>query len=193
MSYQGTVQYNNTINLEDIPYISRKIVTSAERTFFHFLKENLDMSSKVEIFTKVNLWDLLEIDRNILNSDEPRQRIKGFHADYVICDKNTLEVLCVVELDDYTHNDDRHRVNDSIKNTVLNKAGIKLFRVGVPVATLSKNDIYTIDMYINGIYAPVCPNCGRRMVPRKDRYGKHFFGCVGYALRECSATVKIEN
>jgi hypothetical protein len=182
-------------DIRDIPYKKARLMTRAEARFYHILKDNLYSINKIEIFGKVNLWDLVDIDRTKYNSDYPRQLVKGFHSDYVVVDKETFEVICTIELDDCTHKDLQHQQNDATKNAVLDTAGIQQFRIGVQIQYVTKDTIKEIDKFINNVYAPICPYCKIKMEHKAARTtGHRFYGCPNYNNDKvnCTYTINID-
>lgn len=52
-----------------------------------------------------------------------------YEIDFVVCDKSTGEIICAIELDDYTHNTEDAKRRDRNKNTWLCEAQIPLVRL----------------------------------------------------------------
>lgn len=115
--------------LVDFKYKSLgKLFSDAEQCFFHVLKQSL--SDQYEIFAKVRIADILTPD-HALNRRSWRSaffKISSKHFDYVLCDKETLAVVAVIELDDRSHELSKVRSRDIFVQEACRTAGLKLLR-----------------------------------------------------------------
>lgn len=84
--------------------IKRTLFSPAERSFFGILKQSL--SEHYEIFGKVRIADVLSTKKGLDGTSWriSLSKITSKHFDYVLCDKKTLQILAVIELDDKSHN-----------------------------------------------------------------------------------------
>ncbi|MBI5658371.1 MAG: DUF2726 domain-containing protein [Nitrosomonadales bacterium] len=79
-----------------------------------------------------------EVNPHMRLANIVRSKIKFIRAmsqyeiDFTICDKQTGEVICAVELDDPTHDTADGQRRDANKNRWLQEAGIKLVRIREP-------------------------------------------------------------
>ena len=105
-------------------YIAKKILSNAELSFYHCLKNNLD--DKHVIFCKVRLEDIINIKKGIENYNTERNRIKSKHLDFVICDSQSLEIQRIIELDDSSH--EYKKEADEFKDSALKEAGLIIVR-----------------------------------------------------------------
>ena len=89
------------------------LFTEAERSFLGVLKKAL--TGKVEIFGKVRVADVLGVETGLSPSDKQIafNKISAKHFDFVLCDKKTLGILCVIELDDRSHNAKKRQERDA--------------------------------------------------------------------------------
>lgn len=55
-------------------------------------------------------------------------KISSKHFDYVLCDKHTLAVVAVIELDDSSYNQSKTRSRDIFVEKACKTAGLKLVR-----------------------------------------------------------------
>ena len=179
---------------EKYPYKLGLLLTDAEKQIFHFMKNYLDQRNKIEIMPKVRLGDILELDESLSKDKKKYYKIACKHVDYVIVDSKNLDILCVVELDDFTHKRAKRKESDIYVAGALDKVGIKLFRIDTPVKKISKKDFDSLDEYLNTVFAPNCPMCGGKMVPRKcssgENRGHRFYGCQD--LKNCRYTIDID-
>lgn len=101
----------------------RPILTDNECEFFHRLQRALP---EYHIFPQVAANALLEVA-----PDVPRQRYHAVrnrfaqkHVDFVICERETLAVKAIVELDDKTHVAEK----DSARDELLGRGGYRVLR-----------------------------------------------------------------
>lgn len=177
----------------DYPYKRKeKFMTNAELYLYNFLVENLP--SYVVVLPKVRLADVVDVDRRITMDDKYLYKIAYKHIDYLICDAKSLEIICAIELDDYTHEPQERVEADIFKEEVLKICGIKLHRIGFRILSIEKSDIREIENDIYRYYTPKCPLCGSDMVFRESRYeknyGHRFYGCSKFP--KCSKTIDID-
>lgn len=111
-------------------YIAQdSLFTPAERNFMLVLEEAA--GSGCRVYGKVRLADVLKVRSGM----EPKKwraafnKICAKHVDFVVCDAETLEVLCVVELDDSSHAREDRTARDVFFDEALKDAEIPLMRV----------------------------------------------------------------
>ena len=169
-------------NLE-FPYIKREFMTNAEKQLYHFMRENLYLKEKITIFSKVRLGDIMDVDTRLVKpNDKAFYNIACKHVDFLIVDKYTLDIICVVELDDYTHDNDKAKERDAFVYHALQEVGIELVRIKTPIKDISKDDLIYTENIIATKYSPKCPICGGEMIVRTSRKsynrGHRFYGCA---------------
>jgi len=122
-------------------------------------------------------------------------KIASKHVDFLICKYDTLEIICVVELDDYTHDTPENKERDIFIMQTLYNVGIDVIRIRVPIKTICKHDLEFLDEKINTVLAPNCPYCGIKMIPKKsmskNNKGHRFFSCPNF-LTGCRYTINID-
>ena len=184
------------------PYQSKTTLCSAaERSFLGVLDQLL--ADRFRIFLKVRLADLIEIPKGI--SKSPRQsalnHISGKHADFVVCDKNDLSILGVVELDDQSHKSAKRRERDRFLDSVLDSAGIPIVHIQAqstysvidiqnhlqksfsfmagkpettsrPILSNSNEQGKTQPISDDTEAIEICPDCGGALVKRQAKKGK---------------------
>lgn len=106
-----------------------KLFSKAEHSFFLVLKQALS-NDDYEIFAKVRIADVLtpEESLNRRNWNTAFYKISSKHFDYVLCDKNTLAVVAVIELDDQSHLMSKTRARDIFVEKACKTSGLKLIR-----------------------------------------------------------------
>jgi len=98
----------------DAQYEKNKVLfTPAERSFLGVLNQAIE--NNAVIFGKVRVADIIKpiggLPRNKWQS--LFNKISTKHFDFVICDKDNLSVLCVIELDDKSHNSKSRQKRDA--------------------------------------------------------------------------------
>jgi very-short-patch-repair endonuclease len=113
-----------------LPY--RKIgalFSAAERSFLGVLDQAL--AQDLRAFGKVRIADVMAVTAMKNRTDWQRafNRISAKHFDFVVCRSATLEVLCVIELDDQTHQRERSKRRDEFVLAVCRVTGLPLLRI----------------------------------------------------------------
>ncbi len=122
---------------EKMPYKKRDyLFTKAERTFFEVLSLVVrDM--EVHIFAKVRMGDLLYIPKGTGEWQRNWNRIQAKHVDFVLCDKERVQPLVAIELDDSSHATPQQIERDRFVNQAYRDAGLPLLRFPVKHAYTS--------------------------------------------------------
>ena len=175
----------------EFPYVATKLMTDAESQLFYFMRENLCQVERIEIFPKVRLADIVNVDNRITTDSKYLWKITNKHVDFLICKREDLSVICVVELDDYTHENKEAQEKDIFIMQTLYAANIRTVRIRTKIRTIERKDLALIDDYINTALAPKCPECGRPMIPRRDRHGMRFY--AGSDYDNCRYTISIDS
>jgi Protein of unknown function (DUF2726) len=102
---------------------SKALLTANETEFFHRLQRALP---SYQVFPQISFAALLTDDGQL--SGNARWSVRGRFdrkiADFVICERGSLKVLALIELDDRTHNVSADRQRDAITKA----AGYLTFR-----------------------------------------------------------------
>lgn len=115
--------YTNYANLISGKYKKCFIMTLNEKNQFTKIKKTTDELG-LWLFTKVRMLDIVE---PIYKNQTLINKIINKHLDFVICN-TTGNTICVIEIDDSSHNTPDRKESDRIKNEVLETAGIPLIR-----------------------------------------------------------------
>lgn len=118
--------------LEAYPYVNcGSILTPTELKFFNDLKPVI--KGDWHIFTKVRLEDIINVksglDKKVAYGS--RGRIKSRHIDFVLCEKDTLNILMCIELDDRSHERKDRVERDTFVNKAVRDAGLTIVRIPV--------------------------------------------------------------
>jgi hypothetical protein len=120
---------NNSNSIEEPLYTQRDVLfTPAERSFYGVLEQAI--SNEYKIFGKVRVADILEPNSSLNKSEWQTafNKISSKHFDYVLCQKDTLQVVCVVELDDKSHGSKKAKARDALLDGACIGSGLKLIR-----------------------------------------------------------------
>lgn len=111
------------------PYRRKKyLLSQAEFSFFRVLQSVAAESGWV-VCPKVNLNDLLYLAKGTQSRQRWFNKINRKHADFVLCDAETMCPVAVVELDDASHQSASAQKRDATKDRALASAGLPLIRV----------------------------------------------------------------
>jgi very-short-patch-repair endonuclease len=157
--------------------------TKCEQNFFKQLLRRLP--NGVYVACKVRLADIC-LPKN--NKD-----IGGFnaiakkHVDFVLIDQQTSEILCVIELDDRSHNSAAAKKRGRVKDSVFKSAQIKSIRVKASRSYRKDIDgiLESVAKYENELTSQndrgKCPKCSSEKYQKVDlkglQKGKHYYLC----------------
>lgn len=115
---------------EILPYKKKLLLTKNEWRFYKDIKP-IANKYNLHILAKIRMADLVEVDGNIDKKDKQKyfNRIKSKHIDFALCKQDNLQILCLVELDDSSHNNKNRVKRDELIEKIYEKAGYKLIRV----------------------------------------------------------------
>jgi hypothetical protein len=97
------------------PYIKQKtLFTPAERSFPGVLTQVVENCAV--IFGKVRIADVVRVKKGLNRSSwrTAFNKIQSKHLDFLICDKNDLSILGVIELHDSSHNKTTRKKRDAV-------------------------------------------------------------------------------
>jgi hypothetical protein len=118
-------------NAAGLPYkyvLNKTLFTPAERSFLGVL--DLAVADQYRIFGKVRVADIL-LPRKGLSKSHWQiafNKVSAKHFDFVLCNKQTLEVIAVIELDDKSHQKAKLQHRDSLIASACATAGLPLVR-----------------------------------------------------------------
>ncbi|AHF07016.1 topoisomerase [Desulfitobacterium metallireducens DSM 15288] len=163
------------------------------------------VGNKAVICPKVGLKDIFFIDKGV-GKDYMKYfgKIAQKHVDFLLCDPDSMEPLCGIELDDISHTNKKAYKRDIFVEKVYNDANLELIRISSKSGyTLSEVEtaltgvfdkskkIFTIQ---NNTEIVLCPKCSMPMVIRKaskgQNAGKEFYGCPNFP--KCKEIINID-
>lgn len=202
----STEYYNRVKKLKtarEHPYTSRKtVMTNAEKALYNIMFDAFNsrlacIGKSVLIFPMVRMADFIQLDESLDWDKGAFLRIAYKHIDYLVCDRDSFDILFAVELDDEYHNKADKMARDKFVEDTLRMCNIQLFRVNERIKNVTDSSISNIIDYLLEIYAPVCPMCGAQMILKKNRtkknFGHRFYGCSRWGTKNhCGFNISIE-
>ena len=177
-------------------YKKAEFLSTSEKKFYIALDNAL--GKKYKIFIKPRLADLIKSTAQYRSKQwwSSFGKIQSKHVDFILCDTH-INPVCVIELDDRSHNSDNGIKRDNLVNNALEAAGIPILHFAV------RSDYSNIDIagHIRKVLPdmqktdiPKCPKCGKQMIKRTAKNGANaghdFWGCSDYP--SCKGIVNIE-
>lgn len=77
---------------------------------------------------KIRLGDLLTVKKGTEKRQSYYNKIQSKHIDFVLCDAQTMAVVAAVELDDKSHQGEKAKERDAVKDKACAAAGLPLLR-----------------------------------------------------------------
>lgn len=116
----------------DYPYSRNRVLLSpAERSFFGALEQAV--GGEYRIFGKVRVADIVSVNRMSDRRAWQRafNRISAKHFDFVLCAKDDLAVVAVIELDDKSHEQRKRKERDTFLVGLCQAISLPLVQVPV--------------------------------------------------------------
>jgi hypothetical protein len=113
-----------------LPYTRKQaLFSSAERSFLGVLEQSI--GNHYRVFGKVRIADVIEPKRGMNRADWQGafNRINAKHFDFVLCDKDELAVVCVIELNDNSHQKRNRRQRDAFVTELCGAVGLPFLQV----------------------------------------------------------------
>lgn len=191
----------DTATVDEFPYQQAgPLFTPAERSFLGVLDQAV--AGRARVFGKVRVGDVLNPQKGLQRgaSSTARNKIDRKHFDFVLCDPSDLSVMCVIELDDKSHQAKSRQERDNLLLGACRAAGIPMIQVPAKAAyTISAvAEIFSgllpapKEVAVGSIVGPEivslndsnnCPKCSSDLVKRTVKKGEH----AGKEILACSA------
>lgn len=109
-------------------YEKRELITEYEKKLYIILENIIKEKdcSNIIIQAKIRLADLIE---TTTYNKTDFNKICSKHVDFVLCEKQNLKPLLIIELDDNSHNYENRRIRDDFVNQSLVQSGYKVLRI----------------------------------------------------------------
>lgn len=115
---------------DKFPYVKNgPLFSAAERSFLGVLQQAV--GEEFAVLGKVRIADVVSV-RSIPNRSTWRKafnRINAKHFDYVVCSKNDYSIVCVVELDDKSHQQRKRKDRDAFLVNLCRAVSLPLLQV----------------------------------------------------------------
>ncbi len=111
--------------------LEENLFTPHEKQAFLQIKQITDRLGYL-LFAKVNMEDIVTARPNAPYGT--RSIVSQMHVDFLICNRNS-KPICIIELDDSSHDKQQAQKNDNKKNVIFADVGIKLIRCRSVTAT----------------------------------------------------------
>lgn len=111
-----------------IPYRPKYFLTKNELYFYKELKE-IAKDNNLVVLAKIRLADLVEVEPMDKSKWQTYfNKINKKHVDFALANPQNLQIKLLIELDDYSHNEQQYE-RDRFVEAIYNKTGYKLLRV----------------------------------------------------------------
>ncbi len=113
---------------DGLPYKKKDyLLTAAERSFYEVLCGIMD--NQLHVFPKVRLVDLVYLPKGVESRQGHMNRVMSKHVDFVLCDRQNIVPLLVIELDDASHEREDRRERDAFLDKALAAASLPILHV----------------------------------------------------------------
>jgi very-short-patch-repair endonuclease len=105
----------------------RSLLTPAERSFFEVLRGIT--GEEILVFVKVRMEDLLYLPKGTPERQSYINRVRSKHVDFVLCDREKISPILVIELNDRSHESQSRQDRDAFLQNAFDAAGIPILWV----------------------------------------------------------------
>lgn len=114
-----------------VEHVATEPLTATEAKFFRRLVEALPEAFVVPQMAMSALVDIADYQKRGKHARYLNTNRAGFsqkRLDYVVLDRDTLKVVCVIELDDHTHDGAERKTDDAERDAILDGVGYAVLR-----------------------------------------------------------------
>jgi len=180
------------------------LFTPAERSFLGILK--LALNDEADVFGKVRVADVITPKKGQQRSEWQKafNKISSKHFDFIVCNKEDLTPICVIELNDSSHNSKKRQERDRFLEEACKSAKLSLLQVPakatynvqeirelliqyipkIPCADNIKINLGKFETDQSSRMDKVCPKCSSAMTLKIAKRGKNsgneFWGCSAF-------------
>lgn len=114
---------------EPTPPFVRKdwLLSRAEHSFLGVLDRAIQ--DEFRVMCKVRMLDLLYMPKGSSDRTAWQNRVIRKHVDFVLCEPDTMRPALVIELDDASHQSEKAKAGDRLKDRIFGAAGLPILRV----------------------------------------------------------------
>jgi very-short-patch-repair endonuclease len=87
------------------------------------------LDDQLIVFPKVRLADLVYMPKGTADRQTHFNRIQSKHVDFVLCDREKIRPVLVIELDDASHEEEARRDRDTFVDASLSAAGLPILHI----------------------------------------------------------------
>lgn len=144
-----TSPINKGFNERETGYEKRSLLTDNELHFYQTLRGIADKYN-LNVLSKLRLADIVGVDSSLDNTEwwSNFGKIKSKHVDFALAKKDNLEIVLVIELDDYSHKRVDRIERDKFVDSIFNNVGIPILHV-YSTTDLENKIVSKIINYIN--------------------------------------------
>lgn len=129
---------------EKLPYeLNETILTERERSFYRILKPIADCL-ELQICPKVRVADIVSIKKGTKDWQKWFNKIRSKHVDFLLCDYD-MNIVLIIELDDSSHETERAKKNDALKNAIFGDRLVRIRSLKEDVEAAILNALKKID------------------------------------------------
>ncbi len=202
------IKQNDTSNLNKNRKSTEEIIESIKRSTYYYKEKNFwdsslekevyfiinnfikNKSIKVEILPHVSLRELFKPTNDFQNRN--LKQLSSYHIDILLLSEKSFVPLLAIEIDGAHHElNDKQRIRDAFKNSLLKRNGINLLRL-----KLNNCNSEFIENELTKLLtaAPIyCPECGGKMIEKfNSKTGEKFLGCSNFSSLDCKHSKLID-
>lgn len=184
------------VKTSDYAYTKKdRLLTKTEKSMYDLLVTQFGNS--VTVLVKVRLADIVNVNNTTTRDTKYFKQVENEAIDFLICDKQNLSLICVIELDDDTNETQSAEIRAERKQLIKNllqECNIEILRTNFKLMRLEENHLRKIERLILEHQTPQCPTCKGKMSinvsKRQKNYGHRFYGCINYP--NCRETIDID-
>jgi hypothetical protein len=116
------------VSAAKLPYRKKDyLLTKAERSFYEVLRGIV--GDDLTLFAKVRLLDLVYLPKGTESRQTHVNRVSSKHVDFLLCDRERVSPLLVIELDDSSHEREDRKERDAFIDEALAAAGLPILHI----------------------------------------------------------------
>lgn len=124
--YQKVEKTERPKENRDVPYRKKQyIFTKNEYACYRNLQPIAEELGLI-IYPKIRLADIVEVEKGTKEYMKWFNRISSKHIDFLMVDKDNIQIKYALELDDSSHEKESRKQRDEFVNNVCKKCGIKI-------------------------------------------------------------------
>ena len=105
---------------------------------------------ELEVFAKVRLLDLVYLPKGTENRQSHTNRVMSKHVDFLLCERQNVSPLLVIESDDYSHERDDRAERDAFVDEALGTAGLPILHITAKHSYIPKELAEAIQQKLSG-------------------------------------------